>query len=159
MIPNGLGQRWHVAKNNHDNSPGVQKPSSKGLFVWEPPSELVIQTERPPTLRPHGWWTLQRCWRTTSHFRNLIVGPIPHLGSTVRQHNFTGITEEYTPWHHSVDNLSNQEILSHHTHAKMRHLLSQPTHSWHRRSHYIIFNSRQPSSSNVRYQSQVRAIR
>ena len=33
----------------------ASKPPSKGLLIQEPPSELVIQTERHPSCGFHGW--------------------------------------------------------------------------------------------------------
>ena len=42
------------------------KPPSKGLFIKELPSELIIQTERhPPVATMDG--RLLKCWQMTSH--------------------------------------------------------------------------------------------
>ena len=44
----------------------ASKPPSKGLFIQEPPSELVILTERgPPVATMDG--RLHICWQMTSH--------------------------------------------------------------------------------------------
>ena len=49
----------------------ASKPPSKGPFIWEPPSELVAQTERhPPVATMDG--RLQRCcWTTSLEFWSL----------------------------------------------------------------------------------------
>ena len=68
--------------------------------------------------------------------------------SHIKDQNFVNATSleqptKNTPWHHLVDNLSAQGILSQHNHATKQHLLSKPTYSQRRRSQLKIFNPQQ----------------